>query len=242
MRISHFLSASAIAFAAFLVVPGSLHATSAAPANIADLVEKSERAFVATVNSSETVKLPDGKWADRVTVTVTDEVYGAPKGQTVTWNQYRIGQLSRVPGMPVFRPGEEHLIFLSGKVPGSTFQAPIALGQGDFRITLDATTKTRTAANEANNTYLYYKLDAGKIAEVLVAQETVTRTEEEKKIAIEDRKNALLGQRFGATSVDVLKETAQALRKIDKPAQKFAREVAPGESLDEMPVLQSTRP
>ena len=78
-----------IAAAALVSLGASAFATSMVPVNLAQIVENTDKAFVAKIESVEVVQTPKG-WAEKVTVKVSDPVLGAVQAsESVSWQQFR---------------------------------------------------------------------------------------------------------------------------------------------------------
>jgi hypothetical protein len=122
--------------------PGAAQAATLRAMKLADLTRGADVIFVGTVMSSVSDWNADGT---RIYTRTTFQVEESLKGhagetivvQTLGGSVRGIGM--RVPGMPVFKAREKHLIFVKkGRVTGT----PRVLGwaQGDFRVHKDART------------------------------------------------------------------------------------------------------
>lgn len=215
-------AASVAASLVLLVAPA--FATSLAPVNIAQIVENTDKAFVATVESVELVQTPKG-WAEKVTVKVGDPVLGSVQsGETLSWLQYRMAEQVRLPGMPKYAAGEEHLIFLAGKGQGTDFQAAYGLGQGSFRVHRELATGQAFARNEFMNAQLFDGVNADLVATVMTDQNAATRSlkGDARSEAVARTKVSLANQHSGATDLEALKGAAKALATSKTPSTSFA--------------------
>jgi hypothetical protein len=195
-------------------------ATTMVPVNLAEIVENTEKAFVCVVQATEIVETPNG-WAEKVTVQVTDPVLGKVRaGESVSWLQFRNGKDVRLSGMPSYQPGEEHMIFLSGKGRGTDFQAPFALGQGSFRVHTETATGEKFARNEFANAHLFEGLDADLVAQAIVDEENSQQGLDAagKARRVQARKASLAGLRAGAQRLDDLKAAARAMKAKGNPS------------------------
>ena len=216
-----------IVVAALTLCGASALATSLAPVNIAQIVENTDKAFVATVESVEVVQTPKG-WAEKVTVKVSDPVLGSVQsGETVSWLQYRVAEQVRLPGMPKYAAGEEHLIFLAGKGQGTDFQAAYGLGQGSFRVHRELATGQAFVRNEFMNAQLFDGVNADLVATVMVEQNAATRSlsGNAKAAAATRTRASLANQHSGATDMEALKGAAKALATSKTPSKSFAAPV-----------------
>jgi len=219
-------SVATLLAAGWCLLASVVPATSMIPASLAKIVEHTESGFVGTVESVTVVQNAMG-WAEEVTVRVSENVIGSSvAGGTVTWQQYRMGEQHRLAGMPEFKPGEQYLIFLSGKAPGSPNQAPVALGQGAFRIHRNTETGALYARNAFQNEYLYLNTDTA-----LVATATVDAQANAASMSATDRANSIKRTelamwdytgRAGASSLSVLTTAAKTMKNVDKPSVTFA--------------------
>lgn len=151
-----------------LLGPSSAFATSAMPNNLAELVDGSGKAFVATVVEQKVIPVGEG-WGERITVEVHEALRGTQDGDKLTWTQYRLGQETRLPGMPQYEVGRTYLIFLRDSAPGSPFTAPVGLGQGVFVIATSSTGVIR-ARNQFNNAHIYAGLDLKQLGPAAAPQ------------------------------------------------------------------------
>jgi hypothetical protein len=207
-----------------MLLAASAFATSLVPVNLAQIVENTDKAFVGEVKSVEVVKTPKG-WAEEVTVKVSDPVLGAVRaGETVSWLQYRVGEQARMPGMPKYATGEEHMIFLAGKGAGTDFQAAYGLGQGSFRVHRDKETGQAFVRNEFMNAQLFTGLDTDALSAAIVDQDAATRglAADAKSAAAGRAKASLANKRMGATDIDGIKSAAKALSSKLSPSKAFA--------------------
>ena len=203
---------------------GISHATSLAAVNLAQIVENTEAAFVGTVRSVEVVETPKG-WAEKVTAEVKEPILGGVQaGQTVVWLQYRVSEIARMPGMPKYAEGEEHLLFLAGKGTGTDFQAAYGLGQGSFRVHRERDTGRAFVRNEFMNAQLFMGIDTEELAKAVVeADPERSRLAPEVKTATVTRQQAQFRtQRMGATDLETIKQAAKALGSVKNPSARFA--------------------
>lgn len=201
------------------------------PVNLAQIVEHTEKAFVGTVTGSEVVQLSKG-WADKITVKVSDPVLGSVKaGDTVTWLQYRIGKEIPVAGMPKYKVGDEHLIFLAGKGRNTEFQAAYGLGQGSFRVHREKATGKALVRNDFMNAHLFENLDTALIADTIVGQDAkLNALTADKRAAAAKRVEANVTQvRTGASDLDSMKNVVKALGSKPTPSQAFKGQGAKGQ-------------
>ena len=125
--------------------------------------------------------------------------------------------------MPQFEAGEEWLLFIAPKAEGSPFQAPVALGQGAFRIHRDSETGAVYARNEFMNSNLTQDLDEQALAEA------VAQVEQSKLRALGKRTTervapvSLSPAVAGATSLDAIVKSAQTLALTQQPSKAFFR-------------------
>lgn len=220
---------STAATAAVLLLPAAALATSMIPVNLPTIVDKSEKAFVGTVVSSERVETARG-WADRITVRVTEDVYGTAEGEEVTWLQKRISEAQDIPGMPKYEAGGEHLIFLAGKGPGADFQAPYALGQGSFRVHRNADTGEALVRSEFLNAQLFTGADTDAIADAMLDGNPQTRSlaGERREAARKRMAITLTNRRAGASNLSTVTDAARAIKRAPNRAR-FARAGASGD-------------
>ncbi len=197
---------------------GKAQATSMVAINLAQTVEWSRQGFVCQVRDVTTTHTSRG-WGELVRCDVLENVFGTSVGQTISWIQVRGGEKDPIPGMPQFKPGETHLIFLTGAAPGSKFQAPLGLGQGDFIVVPDPRSKRSLAVNGYGNSFLFRGLDTQKIAAAVSAREKAANNSTAEPLqfnAAERRGNDLKS----------LVRIARALRaEVEagaKPSEKFA--------------------
>lgn len=202
----------------------SAFATTMVPANLAQIVEKAEKGFVGTVQSVEVVRAQRG-WAEKVTVLVSEGVVGNVKaGDTVVWLQARSGENVRLPGMPEYKAGEEHMIFLAGKAKGSDLQAPMALGQGSFRVHKEKASGQKLARNGFQNANLFDGLDTEAIAVAVVEQQGAGAklSVAARQKQVQARKGALSGARAGgAHKLEDLTAAAKVMKAQGKPSEVF---------------------
>lgn len=195
----HTLLAAAAAF----TLTASTPAITTIEANLAQIVQYTDQAFVGTVTASEVVQLDNGRWAERITVPVSEGVLGdADAGEAVTWHQARPNQYAAYCGMPQFQVGQDYLVFLGASAPGSQFTAPVALGQGAFVVTTNEN-GVQVARNGYGNGNLFNGVDVQALSSAAAAP-------------------------IDATTVDGIAAAAQALESSGNP-QAFS--TAPGEGL-----------
>ena len=122
-----------------LVLASPLHAVTVLPATFEELVQES----VTVVRGR--VSAVDGRWtADRRTIEsiVTLDVRDTLKGTATDTASFVVpggeagGRLLVMPGAPVFRQGDEVVVFLRGRAPA--LPQPVGLSLGVFRVTVDA--------------------------------------------------------------------------------------------------------
>ncbi len=149
---------------AVLILTVGLPAITVVDANLAQIVEHTDKAFVGTVTGVEVVQVNGDQWASQITVSVSQGVLGgAAAGETVTWTQARPNEHTPYCGMPQYQVGGEHLVFLSATAGDSPFSAPVALGHGSFRCETNANGVT-TATNAFGNGALFSGLDLAAIS------------------------------------------------------------------------------
>ena len=229
--------------AAIIAATLTAGATSLAPVNFAQIVEKTEKAFLCTIGTVELQQTSNG-WADKVTVKVTESWIGsANAGDTVSWLQYRLSEDVPLPGMPVYKPGEEHLIFLSAKGLGTDFQAPYALGQGSFTVHRDKENGQAYVRNAFANQGLFSGVNTGELSAVIVDDQPSAKSSTAEAKAIEAKRvdSQLKSLRAGATELGALKNAALALKKHGdgKPSQKFSAPLTPKQALANSGVLSA---
>ncbi|MEQ8821467.1 MAG: hypothetical protein RLY93_14610 [Sumerlaeia bacterium] len=153
------------AMAAALMVPaGIAPATTVKPMNIVETVQNTGQAFAGTVASVEVVQA-HGRWAEEITVAVTDPIFGLDdSATTVTWRQVRLAEDLRLPSMPEFHPGQDIAVFLYNAADGSPFRAPVGLDQGAYRLVRDPKSGQLIARNGHANRTLTNGLDVEKLA------------------------------------------------------------------------------
>lgn len=220
MKLKTFLAAAGLAAFA-----SSATATTVRPANLAEIVQIAESGFVGVVSAVETVETPSG-WADKVSVKVSEAVFGpVSDGATVTWLQIRMGEKLPIAGMPKFAAGEEHLVFLSGKAAGSQFQSPMALGQGDFRVSRDSSTGEAFARNAFMNATVFQGLDTDAVAKAAVAVESTAGKAAAANLAVRTKELAskLAVRRSGASDLSAVVSAAKAMKADKDSVKKFAK-------------------
>lgn len=220
---------------AALLIAASAQATSMRPINLAETVATAEKAFVGEVLGVEVVTLAEGGFAEEVRVRVTRPVFGTTDGEIVTWRQARNGRDVRLPGMPAYTAGEEHLIFLYAKAPGSPFQAPVALGQGSFRVHRNLETGEMYVRNAFMNRHLFMDLDVRAIAEV-VAHDEIVRARGLSAAAqarvVAGTESRITRTFDGAMELETFLEVVDALHGVANPVEHFrAAEGQPNRSL-----------
>lgn len=141
-----------IFFLLLFLVTGSADAISVRPVNLTEMVLSSDRVFLGKVVGI--AEIYDSRLSTNVTVytfSVLEGIRGTKTGGTVQVRQ--IGGHSRkyspVPGLPVYRKGQEVLLFLHGD---SRFglTSPVGLSQGVFRA-VDMPDGRKGYFNETDN-------------------------------------------------------------------------------------------
>ncbi len=215
----------AMAAIAVAVIASVAVATSMVRVNLAQIVENSEKSFLATVQSVEVVNTADG-WAEKVSVVVDEPIYGTSAGETVVWFQARSGEAFRFPGMPDFHVDEQYAVFLSRKGLGTNFQAPFALGQAAFRAHRVKKTGEVILVNEFRNENLFAGLDTKALAEEIVSQDAqqrgVSMSKEERVEKVQQEQSKMMSAGGGGVSVGQLRELATTIKSIDNAATRFA--------------------
>ena len=147
-----------------LLVASTAPATVVLKLNLVRMVTDADRIFTGTVSAVEdvTLSVPGGTTipATSITFDVSDVVKGSI-GQTLNIRQYgrihpdpETGAIARIPGLPIFRMGEEVTLFLrSDSQLGLT--SPVGLFQGAFRIVIDPATERKVAVNGIQNAGLF---------------------------------------------------------------------------------------
>lgn len=212
------------AAAAALLIAASVHATSMRSINLAETVEAAEKAFVGEVLTSTVVALPGGGFAEEVRVHVTRAIFGTTDGDVVMWLQARNSEEIRLPGMPRFNAGEEHLVFLYPKAPGSQMQAPVGLGQGAFRVHRNLETGEAFVRNEFMNRHLFQNLDVRAIAAASVQEEIATArtlTAEAQARLVAGAESRITRTHSGATEIESFIRTVQVLKAVPNPSEHF---------------------
>lgn len=195
---------------AILISASFAKATTMIPANLAQLSEAAESAFVIKIESIETTSTSAGEFSDIISGTVVEPVFGDVKtSQALSWRQFRLSRGAAVPSMPSYEVGKEYLIFLTGKGPGTGYQAPVGLGQGAFLITRNPQTGAAMARNSYMNSALLRGLNVDKVAEDIVDQDPKKRAmpAAQKTAEIDKAKAKLRGR--GPQALESLKETAR---------------------------------
>ncbi|MFN7978793.1 MAG: hypothetical protein U0P30_11685 [Vicinamibacterales bacterium] len=122
-----------------LVLSSTIHAVTVLPATLEELVQES----VTVVHGRVTGV--DAHWtADRRTIesTVTLDVTDTLKGAVTETASFVVpggeagGRILVMPGAPVFRPGDDVIVFLRGRAPA--LPQPVGLSLGVFRVAVDA--------------------------------------------------------------------------------------------------------
>ncbi len=120
------------------VLASPLHAVTVLPATFDELVQES-----VTVVRGRVIAV-DGRWtADRRTIEsiVTLDVRDTLKGTATDTASFVVpggeagGRLLVMPGAPVFRQGDDVVVFLRGRAPA--LPQPVGLSLGVFRVTID---------------------------------------------------------------------------------------------------------
>ncbi len=124
--------------AAWLVLPQAVSAATVLHLNLEELAAKADRIFAGTCTAGQTGEDPSGFPATWYTFTVTDGIKGT-LGATITIKQWGIegvqagGRISRIPGVPTYRVGEQVMLFLAANSQYG-FTSPVGLLQGKFRV------------------------------------------------------------------------------------------------------------
>ncbi|HSR68801.1 MAG TPA: hypothetical protein VLU25_12760 [Acidobacteriota bacterium] len=142
---------------AFLLLLGTLWATSVKPVNLQEMVGSAERIFWGSCVRVEETALPSGLVATQYTFQVRRGLKGVEAGEMVTFRQLQSTdrQSLKIPGLPTFRKGQESLIFLYGESRlGLT--SPVGLQQGVFRV--EQTEQGLSVINALENSNLDYDL------------------------------------------------------------------------------------
>lgn len=184
-------------------------ATTVLPVNLARMTELADVAYVVRIESVETTQ--SGKYAvDKVQGVVTEPVLGdGQTSQPVQWQQLRFSQNMIIPGMPVYVPGQEYLVFLSGKSVESGCQMPVGLQQGAFSVIRGAG-GAALVRNDLGNATIAAGLDVPRVARDMAAQEMVTRGRS--AAATESREvqlDTMLRPRRGGNSLAAIKDAVQ---------------------------------
>lgn len=203
------------------------NATSMVPVNLAQIVENTDKAFVGQIVSVGIVQTPKG-WADKVTVKVSEPVLGKVKGgDLVEWLQYRPGRDIPLPGMPEYKAGDEHLIFLAGKGVGTEFQAAYGLGQGSFRVHRNTQTGEVIVRNDFMNSSLFSGLDSAAVADAVIGQSSFgpTLSSAQRQAASGRMAAGFANSRSGGTRLESITLAAKAMAASARPSQKYAKSV-----------------
>jgi hypothetical protein len=122
-----------------LVLSSTLHAVTVLPATLEELVQESAAVVHGRVTGV------DAHWtADRRTIEsiVTLEVTDTLKGTATATASFVVpggaagGRILVMPGAPVFREGDDVIVFLRGRAPA--LPQPVGLSLGVFRVAVDA--------------------------------------------------------------------------------------------------------
>ena len=137
------LDAGAVCLLAVSLLGGSapVEATLLRVANLQDLVQESERIFVGECIAERTAGTGGIPYTE-YTFTVSESIKGITEA-TVTLRQFGLAEpvaldsgrvrLTRVPGMPRYRPGQNLLLFVGPESPIG-LSSPVGLEQGAFRV------------------------------------------------------------------------------------------------------------
>lgn len=142
---------------AFILILGTLWATSVKPVNLQEMVGSAERIFWGSCVSVEETTLASGLVATQYTFQVRRGLKGVEAGEMVTFRQLQSNDRRKLslPGLPSFRKGQESLIFLHGESRlGLT--SPVGLQQGVFRLQQDE--QGLSVINGMQNSNLDYEL------------------------------------------------------------------------------------
>lgn len=237
INITRSLTASLLLFAA-----AAASATSMVPVNLAQIVELTHVGFVGKIESVEVIITAEGG-GEKVTATVSEPVLGkVGTGDKISWVQFRQSESVRLPGMPKYAVGEEHLVFLLNKAPGSQYQSAAGLGQGSFRIHRDKSTGQAYARNGFMNQSLFSNLDVDAVATAVVDSNTASKALDAtgRTASIAKTKSAMLARNAGSSNLGNLVGTAKALKSQggSKPSQKFAGS-GPKHDLKAAPVISA---
>lgn len=130
-----------LAAASLVLSAGPLHATSAIPLSVEDLVANSSTIVHGTVVSTRSHWNEDRSLiVTDVTLRVTSLLRGpAAREVVITQPGGSVGKLGvEIPGASAFRPGEETILF--ARIDGQGNLHPTGLDQGRFPVTTDART------------------------------------------------------------------------------------------------------
>jgi hypothetical protein len=223
MKMHFSRSLKMVAVAASMLLTSVSFAVTMVPINLAQIVELSDKAFVGTVASVKVVKT-ENRWADEITVKVTEPVLGAVQaGDTVTWQQFRTNENIRLPGVPQYQEGGEYLVFLAGKATPRGFQAAVGLGQGSFRVHRNTQTGQALARNEFMNAQLFEGLDTDLVAGAVVDQEPAAKSPSQEPRAQKVKRVGvtLANRQAGASDLPSLVAAAKAMKANPKPSEAF---------------------
>jgi hypothetical protein len=164
------VGAAAWIFLAILLVPLAARATQILPANLEQIVSESDRIFVGTCTAVRDGTIPE------TSIPFTEYTFSVDKpikgnfGKTVIVRHLGVRRprvigdrtlVFRVPGMPVYREGQELMLFLH---PDSSLglSSPVGLSQGAFQIVeIDG---ERMVQNGFRNQGLFRGIDARSFA------------------------------------------------------------------------------
>lgn len=145
----------------------SARATMVLPMNFSQLAGGADRIFIGTCSSVKEGQTAEGLPFTEYTFTVLEGFKGQV-GETVTFRQVgqlaprryndKLAQVFRVPGMPVYRPGQKALLFLHADSRiGLT--SPVGLFQGAFLLSTDLA-GAEVAVNGADNANLFRGMES----------------------------------------------------------------------------------
>lgn len=224
MKITKMIMAG-VAASAILAVANVASALSMIPANLGLIVEHTESGFVGKAVSMTPTHTAQG-WADEVVFEVTDPIIGnTKKGDTVTWFQARSAEKIPMPGIPAYAAGQEYVIFLTAKAPGSVLQAPMALGQGTFKVFRENANAPAFARNEWNNGPLFSDMDTEALGAAMVDHAADARSlgADQRANRAKEMHGKLHSLRAGAIDLETLKTAAKALKASGAPRTKFEK-------------------
>ncbi|HKE01451.1 MAG TPA: hypothetical protein VKE69_10610 [Planctomycetota bacterium] len=137
----------AAALAAIAALAAGALATTVEALSLPQLVARAERIVEARVVGVAPTTDGQGRPATQVGLVVLSTLKGAPSGlvEVVLPGGSAGGRTLAIAGIPRLEPGEEVVLFLSGK-SSAGLTLPIGLGQGTYRARVDAKTGTQVVA------------------------------------------------------------------------------------------------